>query len=68
MPVKIRQLKADLRKAGFDSRPGKGSYVVFRHPLVPALEVTIAGQDGDDAHKYQIKEVRNALKCVKEQQ
>jgi predicted RNA binding protein YcfA (HicA-like mRNA interferase family) len=64
MPPKIRQLKADLWKAGFDSRPGKGSHVVFRHPFVPALEVTIAGQDGDDADKYQLKQVRNALRYI----
>jgi predicted RNA binding protein YcfA (HicA-like mRNA interferase family) len=66
VPLKIRQLKADLRKAGFESRPGKGCHVVFRHPLVPSLEVTIAGQDGDDAEKYQLKEVRNALKRIKD--
>ncbi len=66
MPPKIRQLKADLRKAGFEARSGKGSHVVFRHPLAPGLEVTIAGQDGDDAEKYQLKEVRNALRYVRD--
>lgn len=62
MPVKIRQLKASLRKVGFNVRPGKGSHTVWTHPLLLDVEVTISGHDGDDAQKYQIKQVKNALK------
>jgi predicted RNA binding protein YcfA (HicA-like mRNA interferase family) len=49
MPAKIRQLKADLAKAGFYWRPGKGSHTVWKHPMLANIEITIAGKDGDDA-------------------
>jgi predicted RNA binding protein YcfA (HicA-like mRNA interferase family) len=62
MPPKIRQLKSTLSKAGFSWRPGKGSHTVWFHPQYPDIEVTLSGQDGDDADKYQIKQVNNALK------
>jgi len=63
MPRKIRELKADLRRAGFvsDSKRGKGSHSVWRHPAVSEAEVTLAGHDGDDAQPYQEREVRRAL-------
>jgi len=62
MPVKIRKLKADLRKAGFFERPAKGSHTrwYYQHDL--SIIVTMSGQDGDDAKDYQIMKVRNALK------
>ena len=41
-------------------RPGKGSHTVWVHPDLPD-EITMSGKDGADAHKYQIKYVRNAL-------
>jgi predicted RNA binding protein YcfA (HicA-like mRNA interferase family) len=62
MPPKVRQLKAALQKAGFLVRPGKGSHTVWTHPSLPELEVTLSGKDGNDAEKYQIKLVQNALK------
>jgi len=62
MPLKIRQLKANLSKAGFSGRPGKGSHTVWTNPIIPDVEVTLSGHDGDDAQKYQIKQVQNALK------
>jgi predicted RNA binding protein YcfA (HicA-like mRNA interferase family) len=61
MPRKIRQLKADLQKAGFVWRPGKGSHTVWTHPLLPADEVTLAGHDGDDVQHYQERDVREML-------
>jgi len=64
MPPKIRQLKASLSKAGFFVRPGKGSHTVWTHPVLPALEITLSGKDGDDAEKYQMKLVRDALKAL----
>ena len=66
MPVKIRELKARLRKAGFEVRPGKGSHTVWRHPLAPSIKLTIAGHDGDDAKPYQVHEVNDALISLKE--
>ena len=65
MPRKVRQLKADLRKAGFSWRPGKGSHTVWGHPLIPTIEVTVSGNDGDDARRYQEQEVREALEALR---
>lgn len=61
MPVKIRELIAELEKAGFDNRGGKGSHRNFVHPRC-SRPVTISGHLGDDAKQYQIRAVRNAIK------
>ena len=68
MPKKIRELKAMLRKAGFYSRPGKGSHTVWVHPALPRNELTISGGDGDDARPYQEKDVRKILRKLNEVQ
>lgn len=62
MPRKIRQLKADLRKAGFVALPrrGKGSHAIWKHAASGA-EVNLAGADGADARQYQEREVRDAI-------
>jgi predicted RNA binding protein YcfA (HicA-like mRNA interferase family) len=65
MPRKIRQLKADLRRAGFTMRPGKGSHTVWEHPLVPD-DLTLAGHDGDDAKPYQEKDVRTFVEAARQ--
>jgi predicted RNA binding protein YcfA (HicA-like mRNA interferase family) len=52
MPKKIRELKAMLRKAGFSSRPGKGSHTVWIHPVLSREELTLSGGDGNDAKPY----------------
>ena len=64
MPRKVRQLIADLEKAGFVNRGGKGSHRNFTHP--PGLRVTLSGGAGDDAKHYQERDVRRALAAVKE--
>ena len=56
MPRKVRQLIADLEKAGFVNRGGKGSHRNFMHPTGP--RVTVSGGTGDDAKPYQEREVR----------
>ena len=62
MPRKIRQLVADLETAGFVSvSGGKGSHRKFRHPRFPG-SVILSGQDGEDAYRYQEKQVRNAIR------
>jgi predicted RNA binding protein YcfA (HicA-like mRNA interferase family) len=62
MPRKIRQLVADLEAAGFAIAPGgKGSHRKFRHPRFPGA-VIVSGKDGEDAHHYQEKQVRNAIR------
>jgi len=60
MPPKVRELIAELEKAGFVNRGGKGSHRNFVHP---SLEnpVTISGKLGDDAKQYQLRAVRRAL-------
>jgi predicted RNA binding protein YcfA (HicA-like mRNA interferase family) len=59
----VRQLIADLEKAGFANRGGKGSHRNFTHPK--GLRVTISGGAGDDAKRYQERDVRRALAAVK---
>ena len=61
MPRKIRELKSLLKKAGFTSRPGKGSHTVWYHPRATRT-VVIAGKDGDDAKRYQEKDVKDRIK------
>jgi len=60
MPRKIRKLVADLEAAGFENRGGKGSHRNFIH-LNVARTVTIAGQLGDDAKRYQERAVKAAI-------
>lgn len=60
MPPKIRELIAELEKAGFVDRGGRGSHRNFVHPKV-VKPVTISGGPGDDAKHYQIRAVRLAI-------
>jgi predicted RNA binding protein YcfA (HicA-like mRNA interferase family) len=64
MPPKIRELIADLEKAGFVNRGGRGSHRNFVHPKV-AQPVTISGSSGDDAKAYQVRAVRRAVEEAK---
>ncbi len=59
MPRKIRELKADLRRAGFGELRGrgKGSHSFWRHPLFRDLRAILAGRDGQDAKDYQEEQV-----------
>jgi predicted RNA binding protein YcfA (HicA-like mRNA interferase family) len=64
VPRKIRQLVAELERAGFVRvHGGKGSHRKFIHPRFPGF-VLISGQDGDDAQHYLEKQVRRARKQV----
>jgi predicted RNA binding protein YcfA (HicA-like mRNA interferase family) len=60
VPRKIRELIADLEAAGFENRGGKGSHRNFVHPNV-AKPVTLSGNAGDDAKKYQERCVNKAI-------
>jgi predicted RNA binding protein YcfA (HicA-like mRNA interferase family) len=64
MPRKVRQLIADLEKAGFVNRGGKGSHRNFIHPRGP--RVTISGGLGDDALPYQETQVRRRIEESKQ--
>jgi len=58
LPPKIRELKTELRRAGFRVRAGKGSHTVWKHPLG---QQRVTRSDGDDAQRYQERQVRAAL-------
>ena len=60
MSRKVRELIAELENHGFVNRGGKGSHRNFTHPRV-ARPVTISGNAGDDAKKYQEKAVKTAI-------
>lgn len=60
MPQKIRDLVAELEKAGFVNRGGKGSHRNYVHPN-SQKPLTISGKLGDDAKHYQVRAVRLAL-------
>ena len=68
MPRKIRELIHDLRAAGFDEIPGggKGSHRKFVHERY-AGAVTLSGQAGDDAKRYQESQVRQAIDEVQDE-
>ena len=56
MPRKIRLLIADLERAGFVNRGGKGSHRNCEHSN--GMRVTLSGRTGGDALPYQEKQVR----------
>lgn len=55
------ELIAELQRAGFINRGGKGSHRNFVHPKL-TKPVTISGAAGDDAKHYQIRAVKRAVK------
>ena len=61
MPPKIRDLVAELERAGFQDRGGKGSHRNFVHPNAQR-PITISGNLGDDAKLYQIRAVQRAVR------
>ena len=64
MPRKLRELKSELRKAGFTSRPGKGDHSIWSHDQSTVARVVLAGHDGDDARDYQEADVRRAIEAL----
>ncbi len=63
MPPKVRELIRDLESAGFVNRGGKGSHRNLRHPK--GLNITISGGPGQDAKRYQVKDVKRAIEIVR---
>lgn len=63
MARKIRQLKADLKRAGaYLDRQRGTSHAIWVHPLLPGDSVNLsAHDDGEDAKPYQEKDVREFL-------
>ena len=68
MPRKIRELVKDLSDAGFSqvAGGGKGSHRKFTHPDYSGA-VTLSGRDGDDAKRYQEKQVKRAIDEVRDE-
>lgn len=64
MPKKVRELMRMLEQAGFVNRGGRGSHRNFVHPNVEK-PVVISGQPGDDARRYQEKDVKAAIEASK---
>jgi predicted RNA binding protein YcfA (HicA-like mRNA interferase family) len=63
---KIRDIKRDLRRAGFlESGTGDGSHEGYRHPDVPGTFIA-SGHDGDDAGHYLEKQLQAWLRKAKE--
>jgi predicted RNA binding protein YcfA (HicA-like mRNA interferase family) len=60
VPPKIRELVAELERAGFMDRGGKGSHRNFVHPKV-TKPITISGAAADDAKHYQVRAVKRAV-------
>lgn len=67
MPRKIRELKKDLKQAGFVNIPkrGKGSHSYWEHPNY-SKPVILSDKDGADAKSYQEREVAKAIDAVRE--
>ena len=64
MPRKVRQLIAELERAGFVNWGGKGSHRNFIH--LKGQRVTISGGAGDDALPYQERQVRRRIEESKQ--
>ena len=62
VPRKIRELIAELERAGFVNRGGKGRHRTFKHPKGGKL--TVSGNSGDDVPKHFEREANRELeKC-----
>ena len=65
MPQKVRDLLTALKRAGFNeiAGAGKGSHRKLVHPKYSGA-VTVSGNLGDDAKRYQEKQVAQAIEEV----
>ncbi len=65
MPRKIRELAAELEKAGFQlvKGAGKGSHRKYYHQRKPGFTI-LSGSPRDDAHHYQEKLIKNAIRQI----
>jgi predicted RNA binding protein YcfA (HicA-like mRNA interferase family) len=63
MLPKIKDLINKLEAAGFINRGGKGSHRNYKHP--EGVNITISGKLNSDAKPYQEKDVKKALKRIK---
>ena len=62
VPRKLRELIAELVRAGFVDRGGEGRHRNFKHPRGGRL--TVSGNPGDDVPKYLERDARREMeKC-----
>jgi predicted RNA binding protein YcfA (HicA-like mRNA interferase family) len=60
VPRKLRELIADLKRAGFVQEPARGSHRKFRHPR--GVTVILSGHgEGADALPYQERQVQRMI-------
>lgn len=65
MPRKLRELRQDLRRAGFYLDHQTGSHQVWKHDALSGAQVNLAGKDGADAKRYQERDVTETIIRVK---
>lgn len=65
---KLKVLRAELRKFGFYTKTVESSHEKWFHQLLPDVRVILVGKDSDDADYYQEKDVREALRKLREVQ
>jgi len=63
VPRKIRELKAQLQKAGCVCENVRGSHAKWSHHEVSG-KLILSGNDGADAKPYQEKMVTNYLRAI----
>ena len=63
---KVRQLIAELERAGFVNRGSKGSHRNFIHAA--GKVITVSGKPGDDVPHYLEKQARRALESIRHEQ
>jgi predicted RNA binding protein YcfA (HicA-like mRNA interferase family) len=63
MPRKVRELISDLSRAGFTLDRQAGSHRQFKHARFPGT-LTVSGNEGSDAKRYQEKQVQAAIAHV----
>jgi predicted RNA binding protein YcfA (HicA-like mRNA interferase family) len=64
MPRKIRELVAQLERAGWVlSSGGKGSHRKFAH-VHSTRKIILSGAAGSDAHQYQERLIKSAVREV----
>ncbi len=64
MPRKLRELRRDLRRAGFYITWQRGSHQTWKHPDVVSASLTLSGADGADAKPYQEEDVSREIANV----
>jgi predicted RNA binding protein YcfA (HicA-like mRNA interferase family) len=65
MPRKLRELRRELRHAGWSIARTRGSHETWEHPLVP-FPVVLAGKDSQDAERYQERQVATGIETSRE--